>query len=276
MYISLNWINELINLKNIKLEDLINTLTLGGFEVEDILKINILTNEDIILDISSTPNRADSLSIKGISQELKSLLNENIKINKYRRDSNLIQQNSIKNSLKLNNCSNFIALTVENLTNHTVPQWIKNKLIASQIQPLNNLLDFQTYLLLETGYPFEFYDLKKIREIIKNDDFNLLIKPAINNSLFFASNKINYKLSSEILLVQANEYPLSIAGIIVNNDFSYNIDSTSLLIELSIYNAKKIRQQSRILGLRTDRSAKYEKSLNSTDFLESKIGRAHV
>ena len=266
MYISLNWINELINLKNIKLEDLINTLTLGGFEVEDILKINILTNEDIILDISSTPNRADSLSIKGISQELKSLLNENIKINKYRRDSNLIQQNSIKNSLKLNNCSNFIALTVENLTNHSVPKWIKNKLIASQIQPLNNLLDFQTYLLLETGYPFEFYDLKKIREIIKNDNFNLLIKPAINNSLFFASNKINYKLSSEILLVQANEYPLSIAGIIVNNDFSYNIDSTSLLIELSIYNAKKIRQQSRILGLRTDRSAKYEK----------KIGRAHV
>ena len=59
----------------------------------------------------------------------------------------LIQQNSIKNSLKLNNCSNFIALTVENLTNHTVPKWIKNKLIASQIQPLNNLLDFQTYLL---------------------------------------------------------------------------------------------------------------------------------
>jgi phenylalanyl-tRNA synthetase beta chain len=53
-------------------------------------------------------------------------------------------------------------MTVENLTNFTVPKWLKQKLLSSGITPTNNLLDFQNYILLETGYPFEFYDLDKI------------------------------------------------------------------------------------------------------------------
>jgi phenylalanyl-tRNA synthetase beta subunit len=63
--------------------------------------------------------------------------------------------------------------------------------------------------------------------------------------------------------------PISIAGIIENKEFSYSESTTSLLIEGSIFNAAKIRQQSRNLGLRTDRSARYEKSLKNTYLIES-------
>jgi phenylalanyl-tRNA synthetase beta chain len=59
------------------------------------------------------------------------------------------------------NCSTFLAMIIENLTDFTVPKWIKQKLISSGLTPVNNLLDFQNYILLETGYPFAFYDLIK-------------------------------------------------------------------------------------------------------------------
>ena len=71
------------------------------------------------------------------------------------------------------NCSIFVSVIIENLTDTTVPKWLKMKLISSGISPLNNLLDFQNYVLLETGYPFTFYDLTKIYLALNNSELNL-------------------------------------------------------------------------------------------------------
>jgi phenylalanyl-tRNA synthetase beta subunit len=64
------------------------------------------------------------------------------------------------------------------LTNFTVPKWLKQKLIKFRITPSNNLLDFQNYILLETGYPFEFYDLEKIYSKLNKSNFKLTLKTA--------------------------------------------------------------------------------------------------
>jgi phenylalanyl-tRNA synthetase beta subunit len=71
---------------------------------------------------------------------------------------------------------------VENLTNFTVPKWIKQKLISSGITPVNNLLDFQNYILLETGYPFAFYDFDKICSKLNNSNFNLSFQKKNNQN----------------------------------------------------------------------------------------------
>jgi hypothetical protein len=76
MQVPLEWIKEVIGIENIELEELIERLTLGGFEVEEILEIEINTKKQIVLDISATANRSDSLSIQGISSEIASLLNK--------------------------------------------------------------------------------------------------------------------------------------------------------------------------------------------------------
>ena len=75
MRISLHWLNELVNITNIELDSLIEKLTLGGFEVEDVLNLTIANKKDTILDISATANRADSLSVYGIGKEVSALLN---------------------------------------------------------------------------------------------------------------------------------------------------------------------------------------------------------
>jgi phenylalanyl-tRNA synthetase beta chain len=267
MQISLKWINELINVKQITLDNLIEKLTLGGFEVEEILELNINKEKQLVLDISATANRSDSLSIQGISLEIAALLNQQPKISTYSLQT-FDWKHKIKNlsepHLSENTCSTFISVIVENINDRTIPKWIKEKLISSGITPLNNLLDFQNYVLLETGYPFAFYDFDKIYSKLNGSHFNLLVSAAEKNQEFIASNDLTYQLDNSTLLIKANEIPLSIAGIIESNDFSYSENTNCLMIEGSIFNAAKIRQQSRKLGLRTDRSARYEKSLKDT------------
>ena len=274
MYTSLDWINELVSLETVQLNDLINKLTLGGFEVEETLEIEINKQKKTVLDISATANRADSLCIKGIAKEVTALLNTQSLESSYTQRA-LDSQNQIEDTLIFSepskNYSTFVAITVENLTDLSIPQWLTEKLVCSEIEPLNNLLDFQTYILLETGYPFEFYDLDKIKETIKTEDFELTLKPAKRNTNFITNNDLSYNLDSNILVVEANNYPLSIAGIIPHKHVSYRSETKSLLIEASIFNSKKIRQQSRILGLRTDRSARYEKGLNNSAFIQALI-----
>jgi len=272
MQVPLKWINELVNIETIKLDDLIEKLTLGGFEVEEILELEINNQKEIVLDISATANRSDSLSIQGISTEIAALLDQSVQISDYSTEAKNWKQ-TIKSVSEPNstdsNCSMFLTVIVENLTDTTVPKWITEKLISSGIVPSNTLLDFQNYVLLETGYPFAFYDYDKICSKLNTSEFNLSISKAENNQKFLANNDTNYELDNSILTITANEFPISIAGIIEEESVSYSELTKRLLIEGSIFNAAKIRQQSRKLGLRTDRSARYEKSLKNTYLIES-------
>lgn len=270
MQISLKWINELIKIELIELNILIEKLTLGGFEVENILEVNINNEKTITLEISTTANRSDSLSIQGISLEIAALLNSLPSISNYStidcRWSKQIEKIST-NILKNQECSQFIALTVEGLNNLLAPRWLRQKLLASGLSPTNNLSDFQNYLLLESGYPLEFYDLNKIYSKLNLSSFNLnLIEDNTISNIKF--NVSNFQKNNKILLLKANDLPISVAGIIPNQDLCISSTTKSLLIEGSIFTATKIRQQSRILGIRTDRSARYEKSLKRINVLE--------
>jgi phenylalanyl-tRNA synthetase beta chain len=272
MQILLKWINELVNIERVQLDDLIEKLTLGGFEVEEILEVEIENQKQTVLNISATANRSDSLSIQGISKEISALLNQptinpnySIEIVDWKETIESFSKPISPDS----NCSIFSALIIENVPNISVPNWIRQKLISSDIVPLNNLLDFQNYILLETGYPFVFYDFDKIISKLNTSNFELSISTVNDNQKFLASNEVEYQLDNSILTINANEFPISIAGIIEANDFSYTDSTNSILVEGSIFNAAKIRQQSRKLGLRTDRSARYEKSLKPINLLES-------
>jgi phenylalanyl-tRNA synthetase beta chain len=272
MQISLKWVNELVNIKTVNLEYLIEKLTLGGFEVEEIIDVKINGKKTITLDISATANRSDSLSIKGISKEIATLLNKPYKPSKYLTKNcniNNLKHNFIFQPNEVNNYSIFLTVTVEHLNNINSPTWLKQKLISSGLVPANNLLDFQNYILLESGYPFEFYDLDKIRSKVNNSTFKLTLTKNNKYEQFLASNNLGYNLDDSILILEANNFPLSIAGIIPHKDFCYTDQTKSLLIESSIFNSTKIRQQSRSLGLRTDRSARYEKSIKNDFLLEA-------
>ena len=272
MQISLKWVNELVNVESVNLDNLITKLTLGGFEVEEIFEVKIENEKSMVLDISSTANRSDSLCIQGISLEIAALLNESPNQSKYAiknsswiDDINKLPQNFLQKST----CSSFIAITVENLNNLIAPKWLKQKLIQSGISPENNLSDFQKYLILETGYAFEFYDLEQIQKNLKSSSFKLRLTTDKSLKFFSANNGVTYPIDESTLILKANELPLSIAGFIPSHAVNCSDVTKSILIEGSVFNAAKIRQQSRILGLRTERSSRYEKSLKDTNLMHS-------
>jgi phenylalanyl-tRNA synthetase beta chain len=268
MRIPLSWINELVNIENINLEELIEKLTLGGFEIEETQYLTILNQKEIVLEISTTANRADTLSIIGIAKEIAALFNLPLKAS---LNFNLKLEQDIKNAVITNIqseiYSSFITIIVDNILIKDSPKWIKHKLLSSGITPSNNLLDFQKYLLLETGYPFEFYDLEKIR--IKNNNFSLKLIPAKNGEKLTANNNLTYELTENIHVINLKNQLLSIGGLISNLDYQYTTSSRSILIEAAVFNSKKIRNTSRTLGLRTERSIKYEKGLTNNDIIKS-------
>jgi phenylalanyl-tRNA synthetase beta chain len=272
MQISLQWLNELISVKSINLPYLIDKLTLGGFEVEKVIEREFLEQNIIILDISSTANRSDSLSIKGISKEIATLFNKPYKNSKYLVNNLNWEakfQDLIINS-KINEfCLSFLAITIENINNFESPNWLKYKLIQSGIEPFNTLLDFQNYILLENGYPIEVYDLNKIYKTLNTKSFKLNLTNSNKTDFFLASNNIIYKLNNEILTIKANNKTIGLAGFISHKNFCYDATTNSLLIEASNFNSTIIRQQSRVVGLRTDRSSRYEKAIKNVDLFPS-------
>lgn len=272
MQISLRWVNELVNLETIKLDDLIDKLTLGGFEVEDVLDIKLSNSKTIALEVSSTANRSDSLSIHGLSLEIAALLNQipkkidySKRICQWAQDFEKIESTSIISD----NCSDFIGLIVENVSDFTSPKWLQQKLIASGLPIENNLLDFQNYILVETGYPLELYDLDKIYSKIESSKVQLSLTNLTNPLNFSASNGKDLLINQSTTILKANDLPISIAGIVSNVETNYKETTKTLLIEASIFNAAKIRQQSRLLGVRTDRSSRYEKSIKNITLLAS-------
>ena len=247
MRISVEWLNELIDLKTLNFDYLVEKLTLGGFEVEDSFEFIIDNKKDTIIDVTSTANRSDSLSLKGIGKEVAALLDKPYKVSKYTTDV-FEPEKLIKNSLSKINIfdkkkkkdSIFLTIEIENLTHLNSPKWLQQKLLRAGIETFNNLLDFQNYIFLETGYPFEFYDLDKIRSILNNCDFTLSLKSENFSEPFQGANNSEYSINSDILVLKANDEILSIAGILVNKNFQYTNDTKSLLIEGSIFNSKKI------------------------------------
>jgi len=168
-----------------------------------------------------------------------------------------------------NDCSGFISLVIENLTSFKSPKWLQQKLIASGLTVENGLIDFQKYILIETGYPLEFYDFDQIYSNVNDSQIQLSLTEVKEPLMFSANNGNDYNLKESILVLKANNLPISIAGIISSKDSSYSSTTKTLLVEGSIFNAAKIRQQSRLLGLRTDRSSRYEKAIKNTTLLEA-------
>ena len=116
MQISLKWINELVNLDTVNLDDLITKLTLGGFEVEEVLEVEIDNKKNIALDISATANRSDSLAIQGLSIEIAALLNQTSILSDYamtRTRWSKEFENLKSIPLTQDSCLGFISLTIE-------------------------------------------------------------------------------------------------------------------------------------------------------------------
>ncbi len=126
-----------------------------GKDVKDILKLNYP-----VIEVELTPNRGDCLSMIGIARELQAI---------YKRPLKIPEINEVKGTdkpveirIEDEGCQRYTALVMKNVRVKESPLWLKRRLIAAGLRPLNNVVDITNYVLLETGHPVHAFDLAKI------------------------------------------------------------------------------------------------------------------
>jgi phenylalanyl-tRNA synthetase beta chain len=265
MYVSINWLKTILNFNTIKLNSFEEKLTLSGFEVEETNIFKILDKNDIILNLAITTNRSDLLSIVGLTQEIKSLLNFQIKQFKIKEKYIDFFKNFKSKKISHNDfpgTSSFILSEFKNINIKNIQPWIKRRLIANNINLQNNLNDLAQYSLLEWGQPIYLYDFDKLKKLTKTNRPQISIRFAKLGELFIESESRQYFLTEETLIITAENIPISIAGSIISKDCSVDNYTKNLIIQASIFDSKVFRRSERSVGLRTEYSVFLEKGIN--------------
>ncbi len=119
--------------------------------------------DDEIIDFELTANRGDLLSILGMAYEIGALYDKKIKsIDLSHKEEKENINDSFKLDIKTDNCKLFLAKKVLDVEIKESPDFIKNRLLASGIRPINNVVDISNYVMLETGQPLHFYDADRL------------------------------------------------------------------------------------------------------------------
>ena len=211
------------------------------------------------LDNKSLSNRPDLLSHYGIARELGVTLD--LKLKPYEKFINksvdfLVDKNNELN-VKVENkeaCPRYMAVKIDNIEIKESPAWLKNRLIAVNQKPINNIVDLTNYILLELGQPLHAFCASRVKKIV--------VRYAKEGERLETLDEKERVLGSEDLLITDGEKALAIAGIMGGKDSGVSLDTTSIVLEAANFNAPVIRKTSQKLGLRTESSTRYEKALD--------------
>nr|WKD83505.1 phenylalanyl-tRNA synthetase beta subunit [Neopyropia yezoensis] len=263
MKVSLNWLKELGNIKTIDIDNLTNQLTQAGFEVEAIESIIIGSEIDHILDISSTANRSDVLSMIGLSREVSALTGSSM-LSAIHQPNNryFSKKETIISNHDLLNCDNYFAAIIDEIRVKDSPDWLKNRLLSSGFTHRNLLTDISNYIMLKWGQPINIVDLNKINNMNHKNSLTIRSNFPLGSNDQIKLNNENIELNKNILVTQVNTNVTSIAGIGSNSDFDTDYNTKSILVESAIFKQSVVRKSSRVLNIRTESSIRQERGLN--------------
>ena len=152
------------------------------------------------------------------------------------------------------NCSMLLVKKVENVTIKESPEFIKNRLIASGIRPINNVVDISNYVMLETGQPLHFYDADTLKG-------RLEVRMAKNGEKLTTLDGIERILSEENIVISDGEKAIGLAGVMGGLETEVTTNTKNIIIESAIFNPVKIRMTSKEI-LRSEASNRFEKGID--------------
>ena len=208
--------------------------------------------EDEVIDFELTSNRGDLLSILGMAYEVGAIYNSKVK------DIDLSYDETGKIDFNLDieteNCSLFIAKEVKNVTIKESPEFIKSRLIASGIRPINNVVDISNYVMLETGQPLHFYDKDRLGN-------KITVRMANDNEKLVTLDGEERVLSKEDIVITNGKDAVGLAGVMGGLSTEIEDDTKNILIEAAIFDNVKIRKTAKKI-LRSEASNRFEKGLD--------------
>ena len=224
------------------------------FKVGDTDILRKLGYDDVILDVSIYANRPDCLSMFAMAKEMGAILNRKVTLPEFDDKANIGNKTNFKLSSESTNCTHFLAKVINKVTIKESPEWLQNHLKSNGIKCINNLVDISNLVMLETGQPLHFYDLRSnpAREITVKDDYV---------GTYTALDGIEYKIEKGDLMITSENKPIGIAGIMGGDNTKILDDTTGLIIEAALFDHAQIRRTSNRLGLQTEAAARFSKGL---------------
>jgi phenylalanyl-tRNA synthetase beta chain len=215
---------------------------------------------DTILDIETTPNRPDWLSVLGIAREVAAVTGQAW------RDPPIDYPESAKPAKDMiaveiadpDLCPRYVAAVIENVTVGESPQWMKDRLIAVGMRPINNVVDITNYVMLEMGQPLHAFDYTKVR------GRKIIVRRALGGErIRLLAEDEDRALGDEMLVIADGEGATAVAGVMGGGDSEVTDATRTILLESANFKGTSIRRTSQALKLRTDASTRFEKGLSS-------------
>ena len=225
-----------------------------SFEVGDTDILDKLGYDDTILDVSIYANRPDCLSMYAMAKEMGAILDRQVKLPEFDGKADVGRKSDFILTSVSANCPHFLAKVVNKVTIKESPEWLKRHLRANGVKCINNLVDISNYVMLETGQPLHFYDLRSnpAKEITVRDDYE---------GIYTALDGIDYKIEKGDLMITSEGKPIGIAGIMGGDNTKILDDTSSLIIEAALFDHAQIRRTANRLGLQTEAAARFSKGL---------------
>ncbi|MBK7377444.1 MAG: phenylalanine--tRNA ligase subunit beta [Ignavibacteriales bacterium] len=224
-----------------------------GTPISDALGLN-----DVILDIAITPNRPDALSHIGVARDLAALFNlelkiPSIKLNESTKESSSVAEIIIEDQ---KNCPRYSSRILLDVDIKDSPEWLKNRLTKIALRPINNIVDVTNFVMYECGQPLHAFDLDRLEEK------KIIVRSTEAKSKFITLDSKERDLPENTLLICDAAKPIAVAGVMGGENSEINSATKNILIESAYFNPSSIRRTSRLLGLSTDASYRFERTTN--------------
>lgn len=214
--------------------------------------------DDVCVEFEITPNRPDCLSVIGLAREAAATYGVPLKLH-----TPIVKGagDDISNylSVEVKNpelCPRYTAKVVKNVKVSPSPRWMRERLRAHGIRPINNLVDITNYVMLEYGQPLHAFDASFIH------GKKIIVRTAQKDETIQTLDGIDRVLNDKMLVITDPDRAVAVAGV-MGGENSAIIDTTNtVVLEAANFLGKSIRSTSRGLGLRTDASTLYEKGLD--------------
>ncbi|EKQ57978.1 MULTISPECIES: phenylalanine--tRNA ligase subunit beta [unclassified Clostridium] len=256
MKISLDWINDYVNLQDIDVEWLTNKFTITTAEIEDVYH----TGSDVIFEIDnkSLTNRPDLWCHYGIAREISAITGRKLKSIDYVEEEELknISEKALNVSIEdREKCLRYSAIKIGNIKANMSPEIIATRLSKCGIRPINIVIDISNYVMLDIGQPLHTFDKK---------DIDSIRVASLKEPIKFKSlDTIERVLPIDTLIISSEDKPLAIAGIIGGEESAVSENTEGIVLESATFEGVAIRKTALAIGLRTDASARYEKFLDT-------------
>jgi len=221
--------------------------------------------DDVSVEFEITSNRPDCLSVVGLAREAAVTFEKPFHLPKPKFHGTNEKLSDFL-SVKVENetlCPHYIAGMVKNVKIAPSPRWIRERLRASGVRPINNLVDITNYVMLEYGQPMHAFDARYV------SGRSIIVRNAKEDETITTLDGQVRKLSPEMLIIADAEKPIAVAGV-MGGEYSGIMDDTQTVIfESAYFEPVQVRRTAKKLGMHTDASARYEKGLDPNGCLRT-------